>query len=59
MLIWRKNMAKDLNFHFLKSYRPFCKGQLKRHLFARLDGGLHINSEGYARLMVMFLFEMS
>ncbi|XP_060587760.1 uncharacterized protein LOC132743242 [Ruditapes philippinarum] len=44
-----KNMAKDLNFHFLKSYRPFCfKGQIKRHLIARLDGGLHLNSEGGA-----------
>lgn len=51
-----KNMAKDLNFHFLKSYRPFCfKGQIKRHLFARLDGGLHLNSEGCARLHNFFL----
>ena len=49
-------MAKDLNFLFIKSYRPFCfKGNIKKYLYARLDGGLHLNLEGTNRLRNFFL----
>jgi lysophospholipase L1-like esterase len=51
-----KEMSKDLNFKFVKSFRPFLyKGQIKRYLFANLDGGLHLNSEGSNRLGHFFL----
>ncbi|XP_053409046.1 uncharacterized protein LOC128559928 [Mercenaria mercenaria] len=44
-------LSKDLKFKFIKSYRPFLHcGEIKLHFFARLDGGLHLNLEGSARL---------
>lgn len=44
-------MSKDLHFKFIRTYRPFCfKGQPRRYLFAKLDGGLHLNTEGSGRL---------
>jgi lysophospholipase L1-like esterase len=47
----RENISKDLSFKFVRSYRPFCfKGKVKRHLFAKLDGGLHLNAEGTSHL---------
>ncbi|XP_053399829.1 uncharacterized protein LOC123529329 isoform X1 [Mercenaria mercenaria] len=49
-------LAADLDFKFIRSYRPFCfKGSVKRYLFAKLDGGLHLNSEGANRLRHFFL----
>ncbi|XP_053395761.1 uncharacterized protein LOC123552691 [Mercenaria mercenaria] len=46
-----KVLSVDLGVKFIKSYRPFCfKGEIKRYLFARLDGGLHLNNEGSNRL---------
>lgn len=50
-----KSMSKDLNFKFVRSYRPFCYGgEIKRYLFAKRDGGLHLNSEGSSRLKHFF-----
>lgn len=52
----QRTMSKDLNFLFIRSYRSFCfKGEIKRHLYARLDGGLHLNFEGTKRLKNFFL----
>lgn len=50
-----KNMSKSMNFKFIKTYRPFMYGgRVKRELFAKNDGGLHLNSEGTNRLKYYF-----
>ena len=50
------NMSKAMNFKFLKTYRPFMyAGSVKRELFAKRDGGLHLNTEGTNRLKYYFL----
>ncbi|XP_045203369.2 uncharacterized protein LOC123556597 isoform X1 [Mercenaria mercenaria] len=49
-------LASELNFKFIRSYRPFCfRGDIKRFLFAKRDGGLHLNSEGSNHLRFFFL----
>ena len=51
-----KFMSKKMNFLFIKSYRPFMyKGQARRELFAKNDGGLHLNTEGTSKLRYYFL----
>lgn len=50
------NMSKPMNFRFIKTFRPFMfGGRVKRELFAKNDGGLHLNSEGTNRLKYYFL----
>ena len=51
-----KVMSKDLNFKFVCTYKPFTYcGKPKIGLYARLDGGLHLNAEGSNRLKHFFL----
>lgn len=51
-----KNMSKNLNIRFFRTYRPFMYGgHVKRELFAKRDGGLHLNTEGTNRLRYYFL----
>lgn len=46
-----RTMCKSLNFKFIPTYRPFMYcGRVKRELFAKNDGGLHLNTEGTSRL---------
>ena len=50
------NMSKTYNFKFIKSYRPFVfGGKVRRELFAKKDGGLHLNTQGKSRLRYYFL----
>ena len=50
------NMSKPYNFKFIKSYRPFVfGGKVRRELFAKRDGGLHLNTQGTSRLRYYFL----
>ena len=49
-------MSKDMNFRFICTYKPFTHcGKVKRELFAKRDGGLHLNFEGTNRLKYFFL----
>lgn len=49
-------MSKDLNFKFICSYKAVSKfGTYSRYLFAKHDGGLHLNTEGSNRLRYFFL----
>ena len=51
-----KQMAKTSQIRFLRSYKPFMfGGAVKRELFARNDGGLHLNTEGTNKLHFFFL----
>ena len=51
-----KFMSKKMKFLFIKSYRPFMfGGKPRRELFAKRDGGLHLNTEGTSRLRYYFL----
>lgn len=51
-----KQMSKTSRFTFLRSYKPFMYGgNVKRELFARKDGGLHLNTEGTNKLRYFFL----
>lgn len=51
-----KNMTKHMNIRFFRTYRPFMyQGRIKRELFAKLDGGLHLNTEGTNKLRNYFL----
>ena len=51
-----KKMSKHLNIRFFRTYRPFMfGGRVKRELFAKLDGGLHLNTEGTNKLRYYFL----
>lgn len=51
-----KNMTKHMNIRFFRTYRPFMfQGRVKRELFAKLDGGLHLNTEGTNKLRNYFL----
>lgn len=50
------NMSKTYNFRFIKSYRPFVYcGYVRRELYAKNDGGLHLNTLGSERLRYYFL----
>jgi lysophospholipase L1-like esterase len=50
------DIAKHLNVKFIRSYRPFCfEGKIKRYLFAKQDGGLHLNNEGANQLRHFFI----
>lgn len=52
----QRNMSKSMNFRFLRTYRPFMyAGKVKRELFAKRDGGLHLNTEGTNKLRYYFL----
>ena len=49
-------MSQDLNFKFISSYKAVVKfGSFRRYLFAKLDKGLHLNTEGSNRLRYFFL----
>ena len=51
-----KHMSKDLNFKFVCTYKPFTYcGKPKVELYAKNDGGLHLNTEGSNRLKHFFL----
>ena len=51
-----KQMAKTSQIRFLRSYKPFMfGGAVKRELFAKRDGGLHLNTEGTNKLRYFFL----
>lgn len=52
----QKNMSRSMNFKFIRTYRPFMfAGKVKRELFAKNDGGLHLNTERTNRLRYYFL----
>ena len=48
--------SKDMNYKFISTFRPFtfC-GKPKVELYAKRDGGLHLNTEGSNRLKHFFL----
>ena len=51
-----KVMSKTLRFKFVPSYKPFMyAGSVRRELFAKKDGGLHLNTEGTNVLTRFFL----
>lgn len=51
-----KNMSRNMNFRFICTYKPFTHcGKVKLELFAKRDGGLHLNTEGTNRLRYFFL----
>lgn len=51
-----KTMTKTMHIRFFRTYRPFMyMGNVKRELFAKRDGGLHLNTEGTNRLRFYFL----
>lgn len=50
------NMSKNMNFKFICTYKPFMfAGKVRVELFAKKDGGLHLNTEGTSRLRYFFL----
>lgn len=52
----RLEMASDLGFHFVESWKAVSKfGTYRRYLFAKKDKGLHLNTEGSRRLRYFFL----
>lgn len=52
----QKNMSKTMKFTFLRTYKAFMyAGKVKRELFAKNDGGLHLNTEGTNKLRHFFL----
>ena len=43
----QKSMSKSMCFKFVCSSKPFMRaGQVRRELFAKRDGGLHLNTAG-------------
>ena len=51
-----KVLSKTLRFKFVPSYKPFMyAGSVRRELFAKKDGGLHLNTEGTNVLTRFFL----
>ena len=51
-----KEMRKQMQFKFVCTYKPFTHcGRIKNELFAKRDGGLHLNTEGSNRLKHFFL----
>lgn len=49
-------LAPDLGCKFVCSYKAVCKfGTYRQYLYAKLDGGLHLNFEGSNRLRYFFL----
>lgn len=51
-----KRMSKNMNFQFICTYKPFTYcGKVKLELYAKRDGGLHLNTEGTNRLRYFFL----
>lgn len=51
-----KNMSKNMNFKFICTYKPFTHcGKVRFELYAKRDGGLHLNNEGTNRLRYFFL----
>ena len=54
--ILRTNMAPDLGFHFIETLKAVSGfGTFKRWLYAKNDGGLHLNTEGSRHLRYFFL----
>lgn len=52
----KHRMSRDLNFTFVCSYKAVSKfGTFRRYLFAKLDKGLHLNTEGSNRLRFFFI----
>lgn len=51
-----KKMSKTMNFRFICTYRPFTYcGKIRIELYAKLDGGLHLNNAGTNRLKQFFV----
>ena len=43
----QKSMSKSMRFKFVCAYKPFMRaGHVRRELFAKNDGGLHLNTAG-------------
>ena len=52
----KHRMAPDMGFHFICTYKAVSKfGSYRRYLYAKLDQGLHLNTEGSNRLRHFFL----
>ena len=52
----RSKMASDFGFHFVETWKAVSGyGTYKRWLYAKNDGGLHLNTEGSRRLRYFFL----
>ena len=53
-------MSKPYDFKNIKSYMPFVfGGKVRRELFAKGDGGLHLHTLGTSRLRYYFLRTVS
>ena len=53
-----KKMSKSMRFKFVCSYKPFMHaGQVRRELFAKKDGGLHLNTAG-TNVLTRFLIRV-
>ena len=51
----QKSMSKSMRFKFVCSYKPFMRvGQVRRELFAKRDGGLHLNYCWHKRVDKIF-----
>ena len=51
-----KQIAKTSQCRFLRSYKPSVfGGAVKTELFAKKEGGLHLNTEGTNKLRYFFL----
>ena len=53
----KTSMSKNMNLKLICPYRHFTNaGKVKSELFAKRDGGLHLNTEGMNRLKQFFFF---
>ena len=51
-----KVLSKDMNFKFVCSYKTFTHcGKPKVGLYAKRDGGSHLNTEGSNRMKHFFI----
>lgn len=52
----KDRMSIDMGFHFVCTYKAVSKfGTFRRYLYAKLDRGLHLNTEGSSRLRHFFI----
>lgn len=52
----RREIGPDLGFHFVETWKAVSKfGSYRRYMYAKLDKGLHLNTEGSRRLRHFFL----
>ena len=51
-----KNVTKHMDISFFRTYRPFMfQGRVKREVYAKLDGCLHLSNEGTNKLRNYFI----